>query len=107
MILGGFLSRPFFCTLLFAGKRTLTTLQNTIGNTPLIRLQCLTPANGSEIWLKLGGNNPAGSVKDRDAWSMIHQAELRGDIAPGDWLIEATSGSARDTLRFGSFHRLA
>lgn len=71
----------------------MTTLENTIGNTPLIKLQRLTPANGSEIWLKLEGNNPAGSVKDRAALSMIHQAELRGDIAPGDVLIEATSGN--------------
>ena len=78
---------------MFAGKRILTTLQNTIGNTPLIKLQRLTPANGSEIWLKLEGNNPAGSVKDRAAWSMINQAELRGEIAPGDRLIEATSGN--------------
>lgn len=71
----------------------MTTLENTIGNTPLIKLQRLTPANGSEIWLKLEGNNPAGSVKDRAALSMIRQAELRGDIAPGDVLIEATSGN--------------
>ena len=71
----------------------MTTLENTIGNTPLIKLQRLTPDNGSEIWLKLEGNNPAGSVKDRAAWSMIHQAELRGDIKPGDTLIEATSGN--------------
>jgi len=71
----------------------LTTLENTIGNTPLIRLQRLTPANGSEIWLKLEGNNPAGSVKDRAALSMIQQAELRGEIHPGDVLIEATSGN--------------
>ncbi len=71
----------------------MTTLENTIGNTPLIRLQRLTPANGSEIWLKLEGNNPAGSVKDRAAFSMIHQAECRGEIQPGDVLIEATSGN--------------
>ncbi|AXU94110.1 cysteine synthase CysM [Erwinia persicina] len=71
----------------------MTTLENTIGNTPLIRLQRLTPANGSEIWLKLEGNNPAGSVKDRAALSMIQQAELRGEIHPGDVLIEATSGN--------------
>lgn len=58
----------------------MTTLEDTIGNTPLIRLQRLTPDNGSEVWLKLEGNNPAGSVKDRAAWSMIHQAERRGDI---------------------------
>ncbi|WP_017347694.1 cysteine synthase CysM [Pantoea sp. A4] len=71
----------------------MTTLENTIGNTPLIKLQRLGPDNGSEVWLKLEGNNPAGSVKDRAAWSMIHQAELRGEITPGDCLIEATSGN--------------
>lgn len=71
----------------------MTTLENTIGNTPLIKLQRLTPANGSEIWLKLEGNNPAGSVKDRAALSMIQRAEQRGEIAPGDLLIEATSGN--------------
>ncbi|MBP2156983.1 cysteine synthase CysM [Erwinia rhapontici] len=71
----------------------MTTLENTIGNTPLIQLQRLTPMNGSEIWLKLEGNNPAGSVKDRAAFSMIHHAELRGEIHPGDVLIEATSGN--------------
>jgi len=71
----------------------LTTLEHTIGNTPLIQLQRLTPMNGSEIWLKLEGNNPAGSVKDRAAFSMIQQAELRGEIHPGDVLIEATSGN--------------
>ncbi|WP_338557383.1 cysteine synthase CysM [Erwinia sp. E_sp_B04_7] len=71
----------------------MTTLENTIGNTPLIKLQRLTPDNGSEIWLKLEGNNPAGSVKDRAAYSMIQRAEQRGDIVPGDVLIEATSGN--------------
>jgi cysteine synthase B len=71
----------------------VTTLESTIGNTPLIKLQRLTPANGSEIWLKLEGNNPAGSVKDRAALSMIQGAERRGEISPGDRLIEATSGN--------------
>lgn len=71
----------------------MTTLENTIGNTPLIKLQRMTPANGSEIWLKLEGNNPAGSVKDRAAFSMIDRAECRGEIQPGDVLIEATSGN--------------
>jgi cysteine synthase B len=71
----------------------VTTLENTIGNTPLIKLQRMTPANGSEIWLKLEGNNPAGSVKDRAAFSMIDRAERRGEIQPGDVLIEATSGN--------------
>ena len=71
----------------------MTTLDSTIGNTPLIKLQRLTPDNGSEIWLKLEGNNPAGSVKDRAALSMIQHAEQRGEIRPGDRLIEATSGN--------------
>ena len=71
----------------------MTTLEQTIGNTPLVKLQRLGPDNGSEIWLKLEGNNPAGSVKDRAALSMIQQAELRGEITPGDALIEATSGN--------------
>ncbi|WP_276971964.1 cysteine synthase CysM [Tatumella ptyseos] len=71
----------------------MITLENTIGNTPLIRLQRLAPDNGSEVWVKLEGNNPAGSVKDRAAYSMIHQAESRQEITPGDTLIEATSGN--------------
>ena len=71
----------------------MTTLETTIGNTPLIKLQRLGPANGSEIWLKLEGNNPGGSVKDRAALSMIQHAEQRGEITPGDLLIEATSGN--------------
>nr|WP_024965305.1 cysteine synthase CysM [Pantoea sp. IMH] len=70
----------------------MTTLEDTIGNTPLIKLQRLAP-EGSEVWLKLEGNNPAGSVKDRAALSMIQQAEGRGEIRPGDRLIEATSGN--------------
>lgn len=70
-----------------------TTLEDTIGNTPLVRLQRMGPDNGSEVWLKLEGNNPAGSVKDRAALSMIVEAEKRGDIRPGDRLIEATSGN--------------
>lgn len=69
------------------------TLEHTIGNTPLVKLQRMSPDNGSEIWVKLEGNNPAGSVKDRAALSMIQQAELRGEIQPGDTLIEATSGN--------------
>lgn len=71
----------------------MTTLENTIGNTPLVKLQRTGLTNGSEIWVKLEGNNPAGSVKDRAALSMIVQAEKRGEIAPGDTLIEATSGN--------------
>jgi len=71
----------------------VNTLEQTIGNTPLIKLQRMGPDNGSEIWVKLEGNNPAGSVKDRAALSMIVQAEKRGEIQPGDVLIEATSGN--------------
>ncbi|ELY4322157.1 cysteine synthase CysM [Cronobacter turicensis] len=71
----------------------MNTLENTIGNTPLVKLQRLGPDNGSEIWVKLEGNNPAGSVKDRAALAMITRAETRGDIKPGDTLIEATSGN--------------
>ena len=69
------------------------TLDALVGNTPLVRLQRL-PGNTSNIILvKLEGNNPAGSVKDRPALSMIQQAELRGEIQPGDTLIKATSGN--------------
>ncbi|WP_336282816.1 cysteine synthase CysM [Cronobacter dublinensis] len=71
----------------------MNTLEQTIGNTPLVRLQRLGPDNGSEIWVKLEGNNPAGSVKDRAALAMISRAEARGEIKPGDTLIEATSGN--------------
>ena len=71
----------------------MNTLEQTIGNTPLVKLQRMGPDNGSEIWVKLEGNNPAGSVKDRAALSMIQRAEVRGEISPGDVLIEATSGN--------------
>ena len=69
------------------------TIESCIGNTPLIRLQRLEGAAENNILLKLEGNNPAGSVKDRPAMSMVAQAELRGTIKPGDTLIEATSGN--------------
>jgi cysteine synthase B len=69
------------------------TLESTIGSTPLIRLQRM-PGNTTNVILgKLEGNNPAGSVKDRPALSMIVEAEKRGDVRPGDTLIEATSGN--------------
>jgi len=71
----------------------MNTLESTIGNTPLAKLQRMTDKSIGDIYLKLEGNNPAGSVKDRPAFSMIQQAELRGDIKPGDTLIEATSGN--------------
>jgi len=68
-------------------------LENFIGNTPLVALKRMHGHSESIIHLKLEGNNPAGSVKDRAAFSMIYNAELRGDIKPGDTLIEATSGN--------------
>ncbi|MFL2981039.1 MAG: cysteine synthase CysM [Methylophilaceae bacterium] len=71
----------------------MNSLESTIGNTPLAKIQRMNNSNYGEIYLKLEGNNPAGSVKDRPAFSMIHHAELRGDIKPGDTLIEATSGN--------------
>ncbi|MBL4573383.1 MAG: cysteine synthase CysM [Gammaproteobacteria bacterium] len=69
------------------------SIQTQIGNTPLVKLQRLPGATSNTILAKLEGNNPAGSVKDRPALSMIQQAELRGEIKPGDVLIEATSGN--------------
>ncbi len=68
-------------------------IESFVGNTPLVRLQRLPEANGNTILVKLEGNNPAGSVKDRPAMSMIQHAEARGEIKPGDTLIEATSGN--------------
>jgi cysteine synthase B len=72
---------------------TFPTIESIIGNTPLVRLQRLPGETSNTILVKLEGNNPAGSVKDRPAISMIAKAEARGDIAPGDTLIEATSGN--------------
>jgi len=69
------------------------TIEAYVGNTPLVRLQRLVGNSSNTILVKLEGNNPAGSVKDRPALSMIQQAELRGEIKPGDSLIEATSGN--------------
>lgn len=69
------------------------TIESTVGNTPLVRLQRLPGTTSNTVLVKLEGNNPAGSVKDRPALSMISRAEARGDIKPGDTLIEATSGN--------------
>ncbi len=69
------------------------TVADFVGHTPLVRLQRMAAHTQSTVLLKLEGNNPAGSVKDRPALNMIVQAELRGDIKPGDTLIEATSGN--------------
>lgn len=81
------------------------TLENFVGNTPLVQLQRI-PSNTSNILLaKLEGNNPAGSVKDRPALSMIARAEGRGDIKPGDTLIEATSGNTGIALAMAAAMR--
>lgn len=72
---------------------TYPTIADCVGNTPLVRLQRLPGNTSNTILVKLEGNNPAGSVKDRPALMMINEAERRGDIRPGDTLIEATSGN--------------
>ncbi len=72
---------------------TFSTIESFVGNTPLVRLQRLPGKSSNTILVKLEGNNPAGSVKDRPAISMIQHAEARGEIKPGDTLIEATSGN--------------
>jgi cysteine synthase B len=69
------------------------TIEQFVGNTPLVRLQRLPGQTTNQVLVKLEGNNPAGSVKDRPALNMIRQAESRGEIKPGDTLIEATSGN--------------
>ena len=71
----------------------MMTLAQCVGNTPLVKLQRLGAHTGNTLLVKLEGNNPAGSVKDRPALSMINRAEARGQIKPGDTLIEATSGN--------------
>ena len=69
------------------------TIADCVGNTPLVRLQRLVGESSNTVLVKLEGNNPAGSVKDRPALSMINEAEAAGKIKPGDTLIEATSGN--------------
>ncbi len=78
------------------------TIDAFIGNTPLVRLQRLNSNDNNTVLVKLEGNNPAGSVKDRAALSMITRAERRGDIKPGDTLIEATSGNTGIALAMAS-----
>lgn len=82
---------------MISGMKKYMTIEDTIGATPLVRLQRIPGAAGEQrgnvILAKLEGNNPAGSVKDRAASSMIRHAEARGEIKPGDTLIEATSGN--------------
>jgi len=76
-----------------SSQPTIPTIEQFVGNTPLVRLQRLPGTTSNQILVKLEGNNPAGSVKDRPALSMITRAEQRGEIKPGDTLIEATSGN--------------
>lgn len=71
----------------------MKTIEDFVGNTPLVRLKRLTEGHNNTILIKLEGNNPAGSVKDRPALNMVAAAEARGEIKPGDTLIEATSGN--------------
>ncbi|MBR4737623.1 MAG: cysteine synthase CysM [Rhodocyclaceae bacterium] len=81
------------------------SLDDTIGNTPLVRLKRLTAGENNTLLAKLEGNNPAGSVKDRPALSMIRRAEARGDIRPGDTLIEPTSGNTGIALAMAAAMR--
>jgi cysteine synthase B len=74
-------------------KKEYPTIENMVGNTPLVKLQRLPGNTTNNVLVKLEGNNPAGSVKDRPAMNMIKGAENRGEIKPGDVLIEATSGN--------------
>ena len=81
------------------------TIEDTVGNTPLVRLQRLPGATSNVLLAKLEGNNPAGSVKDRPALSMVIEAEKRGAIRPGDTLIEATSGNTGIALAMAAAMR--
>lgn len=81
------------------------TLEDYVGKTPLVRLKRLTAGRNNVILAKLEGNNPAGSVKDRPALSMIVHAEARGEIKPGDTLIEATSGNTGIALAMAAAMR--
>ena len=81
------------------------TLEDYVGDTPLVRLKRLTAGRNNVVLAKLEGNNPAGSVKDRPALSMIMHAESRGDIRPGDTLIEATSGNTGIALAMAAAMR--
>ncbi|AAZ96917.1 Cysteine synthase [Thiobacillus denitrificans ATCC 25259] len=84
---------------------TYKTIEDTVGNTPLVRLKRLPGETSNIVLVKLEGNNPAGSVKDRPALSMIEQAEARGEIRPGDTLIEATSGNTGIALAMAAAMR--
>ena len=77
-------------------------VENYVGNTPLVKLKRMVSSSDGNVFLKLEGNNPAGSVKDRPALSMIKRAEEKGRIKPGDTLIEATSGNTGIALAMAS-----
>jgi len=81
------------------------TLEDFVGNTPLVKLQRIPGKTSNTMLVKLEGNNPAGSVKDRPALSMIRRAEARGEIKPGDTLIEATSGNTGIALAMAAAMR--
>jgi cysteine synthase B len=81
------------------------TIEQFVGNTPLVRLKRIGAETGNTLLAKLEGNNPAGSVKDRPALSMITRAEARGEIKPGDTLIEATSGNTGIALAMAAAMR--
>ena len=76
----------------------MSTILETIGNTPLVRVRRCAPANGAELWLKLEGSNPTGSMKDRMALAMIEGAERDGLLSPGDTVVEYTGGSTGPAL---------
>src|SRR4030081_3498131 len=81
--------------MVLAATRTFTTIERTIGNTPLVELPTFSPRPGVRIWAKLEGANPSGSVKDRIALAMLDAAEASGDLQPGTErvIIEPTSGN--------------
>lgn len=81
------------------------TIEEFVGNTPLVKLKRLPGASSNTVLVKLEGNNPAGSVKDRPALSMIVRAEARGEIKPGDTLVEATSGNTGIALAMAASMR--
>lgn len=87
------------------GKMEFKILEDYVGNTPLVRLKRINAGTNNVILGKLEGNNPAGSVKDRPALSMVMLAEARGDIKPGDTLIEATSGNTGIALAMAAAMR--
>ena len=84
---------------------SIVNIEDTVGNTPLVRLKRLPVETSNTILVKLEGNNPAGSVKDRPALNMIRKAQARGEIRPGDVLIEATSGNTGIALAMAAAMR--